>query len=304
MVKRSWVWKYFKDEGKNARCEVFVENDEKCGSILQSAPKGLAEHLKRVHKIFPDDFNHDEMTNQNDTEKHLNCSDDDEKPVPKRQKTMKDYLKQASMEETIAYAAAVENHSFDIIAKSELIQAGLKYKFPNSVIPNCPKVINNMIYDFYLKVIESVIHDIDSLNPSDKNFSISLDEWISMYKKKYVNVNVHYNLNDEKTNYINTGLVKINDKCTSEQLFQLVKSHLASFHIDIEKDVISCSGDMADLMKEFGRQINLPYIIYKNHKREQYLSSSSHACAQQRSQMSDKMINTLFVLKSYFSNKK
>ncbi|KAG5685160.1 hypothetical protein PVAND_014352 [Polypedilum vanderplanki] len=95
------------------------------------------------------------------------------------------------------------------------------HKFPNSAIPKSAKSVINMTYDYHLKVQEVIIYDIDSLIQCGKKFSISLDEWTSIGKNKYVNINLHFR-NDEKMQYIKTGLVKINGKCTAEQFVQLV----------------------------------------------------------------------------------
>ncbi|KAG5674218.1 hypothetical protein PVAND_004198 [Polypedilum vanderplanki] len=62
-----------------------------------------------------------------------------------------------------------------------------------------------------------------------------------------------------------------------KRVVQLVKSHLSSFHIDTEKDVILYSNDGAALMKKFGFLMNLPLhfstskncnrLTLKRHKR-------------------------------------
>lgn len=210
----SWVWKYFDGTNKStATCKVII-NSKECGSILQRSggTKGLAQHLIRIHKI----------SKEPQSEITTTASSSDFIPAAKRQTKISDFLKRSTLDKEIAQLVAVDNFSFNQIAKSSLLQWSLKQKYPAANIPKTAKMIAKNAYAFYEKAQEGVVMDIDSIIAESRKFSASIDEWSSIANNRYVNINLHYCF-ESNQKYINLGLVKIEGSCPASELTILVR---------------------------------------------------------------------------------
>lgn len=207
----SWVWKHFVRAGDiHGRCNV-----GNCGKVLTRKggnTKGLASHLASAHKIFENGI-------QNSSE---SSSKPQELPNDaKKQKTMLDYGKYSTLEETVSSLASEAGLTIKQIAKTSYIRKCLLRDFPLRVLPKNQSGMMKLILNFYKQTKEVTINKIKKLIDEGKLFSTTLDEWTSLKNFRYLNVNLHYN--DQKTSHhINLGMIPIPGSCPSHTLLELV----------------------------------------------------------------------------------
>lgn len=75
---------------------------------------------------------------------------------------------------------------------------------------------------------------------------MTLDEWTSGARRRYINVNLH-----TENKFWNLGLVKIRGSCTAEACHDMFKEKLSQF--DLVTNVFGIVTDGAAVMKKFGR---------------------------------------------------
>lgn len=214
----SFVWNYFtKVDPKNARCNL-----KPCTALIafNKSTSSMIYHLKMKHKIVPS------QQNQETSEDAVSCEvqpqPETSKNPHKRQRTLLDFVKTRTLEEEVSRMVAVSNLSFNQISKTDFISESLAKKFPGRIIPKTNKTVSRMLMTFYKIAEEYTIQKIKSLKLDDQKFSATLDEWTSVSNQRYLNINVHYSVDQCSTNYINLGLVSIVGSCTAEKMAELV----------------------------------------------------------------------------------
>ena len=80
--------------------------------------------------------------------------------------------------------------------------------------------------------------------------SVTLDQYTSTRSKRYMNLNLHYDLDP-----LNLGMVRIKGSMPAERAENLVKERLNEFGLKIE-DIVAATTDGASVMKSFGRMIS------------------------------------------------
>lgn len=216
----SWVWKHFTRVGNDkARCTV-----NQCDKLLSSkggSTSSLAAHLRIVHKIGENGTISEADTTSTTTTQPQAQQSVSGTQKPKRQRTIVDYTKFSTLEETVARLACETNLTLRQIAKCQYLRKCFTRDFPTSMIPLCQKGVMKLIMKHYANVKSKTITRIRLLLDKGKKFSATLDEWTSLKNVRYLNVNVHYN-HEAKTEFINLGMITIKGSCPAPAMVKLV----------------------------------------------------------------------------------
>lgn len=195
----SYVWKYFSktNDPKKARCDI-----KNCGQIKSyaSGVKGLAYHLQADHAILNPE--NKSKSAQPNLQAPVTESKIEEIPQSSRQKPITDFFVYRSLEEAVAKLAAESGLTFHQIAKTKLIQEALKNKFPNRSIPSYPDGVKRMVMSYYNAARLEVKKNLKALKEKNKKFSVTLDEWTSCANKRYLNINVHFTVDGNTTQFM------------------------------------------------------------------------------------------------------
>lgn len=93
-------------------------------------------------------------------------------------------------------------------------------------------------------------------------FSITFDEYMTLRHRRYIGVNI-YDSFDRKA--YKTGLVGIFGSCPSETLKELIKNHLATFGLCLEKDIVSSTQDGCAVNKKMLKETDILQQFCLNH---------------------------------------
>ena len=225
----SWTWKYFKKvNDKYACCNV-----NNCNKTIarSGGTKGLSSHLNLIHKIFEISTNNlqSKSGHQNGESSKRQNDENIEERDEKKQKTMLDFVKFTTLEETLARLAAESGLTLRQITKTHYLRKCLMKDFPNENIPQNQSGMMGLIMKYYRKAKDETILKINQMKSKSKKFSASLDEWTSLKNSRYLNVNIHFAV-EEGTKHINLGLVHIEGSCPAEKIKSLVNLfHLCVF---------------------------------------------------------------------------
>jgi hypothetical protein len=233
----SEVWNYFektevtennavKRKAKCKKCsKLFTRND---GSTT-----GLIEHIKRCWKIELKKKQTDKVT-----------------------ETVKLAVTK-TLEEKISWLVAVDGISMHCVATSETLRE-LFAKF-NENLPKSPTTVLTLIKKFYDDAKTATIEELKIKIQNKEKFSITMDEWSSITRKRYLNINLH----NQKPH--NLGLVRIRGSCNCARLKALVAAHLLSFGVDLDHDVVGGTTDGCNFMMKFGKDCSFEHWVCANH---------------------------------------
>ena len=147
---------------------------------------------------------------------------------------------------TVSKLVCFEDMPLAKIVTSETLRQSLESKTGHK-LPNSGQTLKNMVVDFSIKAknyVNGKLIDDRTMK------SITIDEWTSISNKRYLNVNIH-----SLSGNFSLGLVHIDDKANSENLFELLKGRLSEFSVDW-KQIISITCDGASVMVKLGRISN------------------------------------------------
>lgn len=199
MTKKSYVWRYFTElDHSSARCKL-------CPDILLKnggSTKGMRKHLESLHGITEHD------------------SQEVVAPPAKKQKTILDFAKYSTLNETIARQVCDVGLNFNQIAQNEYLRINLERDFKVKV-PKHPSNIAEHFYSFYEEVKKQTIDQIGKMREKGHKFSATLDEWTACSNKRYLNINLHFH-EKEESKLINLGLIPIKGSCDALHLKELV----------------------------------------------------------------------------------
>jgi len=242
--KSSKVWEYYNQlNKKKAECNICKINI----AIVDSSTTSLFKHLK-THNIHP-------RLDKRELEVgfEVECS-------IKKPKMMMNFLKRSSLEEIISKLAAVDGISIRAITRSEFIRESISKQ--GFKLPKNESDVMKLINDHFQAIKNKMIGELSEKIQNNVRFSLTIDEWTSTRKKKYVNVNLHGAPNEEP---YNLGLVRIFGSCTSTQLLEVVTHHLASFEVNYEQHIVGTTGDGASVMVKFGKECPTFYQLCLSH---------------------------------------
>lgn len=125
--------------------------------------------------------------------------------------------------------------------------------------------LNHHVFKFADEVKENIRSRLEKCKENGTKFNITLDEWSSKQKKRYVNVNAHFIDNENSRQYINLGMIFVEKpRCTAEYLHELVVSRLQMYGLS-ENDIFTSQSDGASVMLKFGRLASFESITCYSH---------------------------------------
>lgn len=125
--------------------------------------------------------------------------------------------------------------------------------------------LNHHIYKFCKDIREKQINLIKEAKSNGIRFNLTLDEWSSSRKRRYLNVNLHFINNDGKRIYINLGMIFIKKThCTAEYVHKLTVERIKAYGL-VEDDVLVAVTDGASVMLKFGRLASFGSMRCYNH---------------------------------------
>jgi hypothetical protein len=201
------VWKHFKKQGFDKAVCTYCSKSLCCSG----GTKGLSSHLRTQHNI----------ETSNSAKRKIVENPEKNVEKVKKQKTILNFVKYVSLEETVSRLATESNMSIRMITKTEYLRQKLAADFPRQNLPKNQSDVIKLVKKFYDKVKQETIDKIQELKDEGKKFSMTLDEWTSLRNVRFLNINIHYAIEDE-TRYINLGMVRIKGSCPAEIMLRLV----------------------------------------------------------------------------------
>lgn len=96
---------------------------------------------------------------------------------------------------------------------------------------------------------QETISKLQQLKKKQRKFSLTLDEWTSLRTKRYININVH-----SEVEYYCLGLVKIEGSSDSVATQRYVEQKLLEFGLSFDQDIVCSTSDGAAVMEKYGRE--------------------------------------------------
>ena len=106
--------------------------------------------------------------------------------------------------------------------------------------------MHSMLKDFAVKVKKEIIFDLRELKKRNVCVSISSDEWTALKNRCYMSLNAH--LPGPKV--IGVGMKRITGSMPAESAVIMITETLASFELNLHRDVVGFVSDGAAVMKK------------------------------------------------------
>lgn len=145
--------------------------------------------------------------------------------------------------------AVKDGLSFKTIATSETLRE--LFQMAGYEMPVSPNTVKRRVLSFYNQKRDEAAQLLKSQRDIGQKFSVSLDEWTSCAKKRYINVNVH----SVDLGVINLGLIRVHGSATAEACKNLLEQKLEEVDLCLKNDVVAVVTDGASVMLKFGRLI-------------------------------------------------
>ncbi len=145
------------------------------------------------------------------------------------------------IELVVSRMVSLDRVSFNRMIKSKDHQLGLLkrgYKPPKSY-----RALKTMIVGFSSSVIKEMTEKFKKDLETGHRFSVTSDEYTSLGNQRYMNVNIHYNMET-----FNLGMEPISASMNAEKGLKLLKRRLSKFGLDLDHDIIASVSDGASVM--------------------------------------------------------
>ena len=136
-----------------------------------------------------------------------------------------------SLEESIAYLAAMNRMSFRTIGESEVILRGLRAS--NFDPPTCHKTVSKMVRDFAAKVKADIKAQLKEKAEQGHRFSLTTDELTKM-PKKFANLNIH--LPGGET--VAIGLMRVRGRLPAERAKEILCAKLEEYGLSEDRHLV------------------------------------------------------------------
>lgn len=222
--------------------------------------KGMINHLK-LHDISIQKRNSISTTNASSNDR--NSSNDESSSSSKVKKScienpiMSKFIKRESREEILAKCAAKDGFSFRAISKSEAIRGYVSSR--GYEMPKSESTVKELIMKFVEEKRKELKKTLIDMVKHNLKFSISVDEWMNMNAKRFINITLHNIMR------YNLGLTKIDGSCDAEETKRLVSETLINFGFDFKKDIAASTHDAASVMVKYGNEIDAESQLCYNH---------------------------------------
>lgn len=236
------VWQLFKRFDDEATCL-------KCNKIItckSSSTSGLHRHMERIHNM-----------------KRREHEAPKEQPPAKKTRTLHNFFNTSSspesLEQIVAKLAAKDGIPINAITKSEFIRNSISRL--GFHLPKCHKAVLGLVMKYCTKIKSDLKIKIENFKSAQRKFSLSIDEWTSVRNRRYMNIHIYYD--DGQSD--NLGLVRIQESCPAEKVYELVNAKLSDFNIKLQSDIVAITSDGASVMIKFGRLSPAHQQICYNH---------------------------------------
>lgn len=263
-AKKSYVWLHFVDKGKIATCKI-------CSKDIMRSHSGtsaMSSHLLSQHQIGDPNKQTSSVSTSLGPDPEVTIATTStavlRDPAPKRKQSpgnqpITKFMKKKSLEEIFAECAAKDRFSVDKIRTSTALKAYVQSQ--GYVMPRSNTTIWKHICSFEASKVEEQKALIKTKLEQDVRFSITLDEWTDLTKRRYLLINLH----DSKQTY-NLGLIPIPvGHCGAEVILGLVVAKLEEYGIDPQKHIVASTSDGASVMVSYGTSIDVIVQLCVNH---------------------------------------
>lgn len=227
----SLVWKYA-EKRKNLHTNETEAVCNTCKNVIKcsgGSTTTLKAHLKNRHNI--------------DVEADI--TDKNIVPHAKKNKIILDFVHKKSLCEIVS-DLATDGISIRAITRNRFInQSILKEGYQ---LPKNETRVMKLIHDDYFDKKKKMIEEIKSKIEKGVKFSITLDEYTTIRRRRYFGINLHDG-GDVKT--FKTGIIRIYGSCNAESMFLIIEKHLFEFGIVVQKDIVGSTQDGAAINKKF-----------------------------------------------------
>ncbi len=236
------MWKnflYCKDTGR-AKCKI-------CQTVIKapgSSTKGPIIHLKSKHQI--------------EVKSCLEPASNDEPKVKVRKIDSFFKSDKQTLGEILCQLTAVDGLTFNQIATSVSLRRA--FKSDGYDLPKSHKHVRTLVLQNFEKVKSLVKEELCQILKNDGRFSITFDESTSTRNRRYMNINAHFN-----GGFRSLGLPRVKGALDTLKAIDLVKTRLAAFGLDLDKDVVADITDGAAMMVKFGRETKPLHVICYAH---------------------------------------
>ena len=240
-VPRCWIessstatiWQHFfklkSSTEQLAKCKT-------CNKILKTSggcTKGLHNHRKQhSHSGSTTSINVDLDAEQKST----TCNSE---PPCKKVKQITSFFtqNQSARDYKITHLVAIDGLPMRVLTSSFDLRQMIAH------MPSSPNSISSIIKSVADDVRKLITTDLNRLKLNGERFSLTVDEWTSIGTRRYLNINIH-----TCEEVFNTGLVRIFGPCDATVCLNMIKSHLSSFEISLESDIVAIVSDGANVM--------------------------------------------------------
>lgn len=105
-------------------------------------------------------------------------------------------------------------------------------------IPKTSNTIEKLVVTYSHKVHADVVSELSALKSNGHKASLSLDEWISVRNRRFLNVNVH-----AQKQVWNLGLIRVNENLPADECIEVIRKKLEVFGLCLDKDIVCITTD-------------------------------------------------------------
>jgi hypothetical protein len=252
--EQSVVWLNFlrSVDHKTAKCK-------KCNKILKAeggSTSGLKNHLK-LHGITG------EITEPGPSSSQSNENTGRQDQGTKKKLKIDDYFQNdQSMDWKVARMVCLDGIPFQVFVNS--VDLRRLFKQAGHQLPSSPNTIRKLVIQRYDTAKREITEDFTKLKKSGLKCSITMDEWTSTAKRRYINVNIHSEAINTTKHFYNIGLIRIRGSATASTCSQLLNDRLQEYKLNLD-DIVGLSTDGASVMVKMGRNLPLYHQLCYAH---------------------------------------
>jgi hypothetical protein len=184
----SSIWFYYWREittGSHAKCK-------QCKKVLKTTGGSTKTlHLKSHNKFIKREAQKPEANTSNSSEKETVSGP----TAPKVKRLISDHFSKSSentLPVVILKMAALDGIAFRLFVTSDELRRCLVAR--GFIVPKSAATIRNMVVKFADFLREKLSEEFEQPKSKDQRFSFRFDEWSSCRNRRYINVNVHVNV--------------------------------------------------------------------------------------------------------------
>jgi hypothetical protein len=173
-------WTYFTKSSDKLYGICNVQGCKKPIKAVHGSSSGLRSHLSSHHGIK---LEKQESSNEPSASASA--------PPPKIRKITTYFSTDTdrSLEAMISRMVALDGFAFEKYVTSQDLR--VLFAYMGFTVPKCGKTIKKVVMDYYEKTKSAVIEQLKKKQAQGLKFSLSFDEWTSQRNRRFMNINVH-----------------------------------------------------------------------------------------------------------------